>query len=94
MFLNNPSFANIDRPASFWLYTGCPDQIGRNLKITLLHNQKTCRQCKGSFGIVRNTPSVYKSVTLGRITKTKLSKYVGLSQIKWDLKKKCVHKGP
>ena len=35
-------------------YTGCPDQIGRNLKISLLHNQKTNRKCKDSFRIVRN----------------------------------------
>ena len=34
--------------------TGCPDQIRRNFKITLLHNQKTCRKCKDSFGIMRN----------------------------------------
>jgi hypothetical protein len=27
--------------------TGCPDQIGRNFKITLLHNQKTCRIDRG-----------------------------------------------
>ena len=38
------------------------------------------------------TASLYKSVTLGRITKTKLSKCVGLSQIKWDLEKKLCTK--
>ena len=42
-----------------WIYTGCPDQIGRNLKLTLLHNQKTYRQCKVSFGIVRNRTKTY-----------------------------------
>jgi hypothetical protein len=31
-------------------------------------------------------------VTLGRITKMKLGKYVGLSQFKWDLKKKSAYK--
>ena len=41
------------------VYTGCPDQIGRNLKITLLHNQKTCRKCKDSFGIVGNRAIKY-----------------------------------
>ena len=40
-----------------------------------------------------NTPSDYKSVTLGRITKTKLSKYAGLSQFKLDLEKKSLQKG-
>ena len=35
-------------------FTGCPDKIGRNLKLRLLHNQKTFRKCKDSFGIVRN----------------------------------------
>ena len=34
------------------------------------------------------TPSGYKLGTLGRITKTKLSKYVDLRQFKWDLEKK------
>ena len=41
------------------IYTGCPDQIGRNLKITLLPNQKSCRKCKVSFGIVRNRAIKY-----------------------------------
>ena len=36
--------------------------------------------------------SLYKTVTLGRITKTNLSKYVGVSQFKWDLEKKIVYK--
>ena len=35
-------------------FTGFPDQIGGNFKLILLHNQKTCRKCKDSFGIVRN----------------------------------------
>ena len=39
--------------------TGCPDQIGRNFKRTLLHNQKTCRKCKESFGIMRNRAIKY-----------------------------------
>ena len=37
-------------------------------------------------------PSVYKSVTLERITKTKLSKYVSLSKFKLDLVKKVCTK--
>ena len=40
-------------------YTGCPDQIGRNFKITLFHNQKTNRKCKDSFGIVMNMALKY-----------------------------------
>ena len=40
-------------------YTGCPDQIGHNFKIALLNNQKTCRKCKDSFGIVRNSAIKY-----------------------------------
>ena len=38
------------------------------------------------------TASLNNSVTLGRITKTKLSKYAGFSQIKWDLEKKMCTK--
>ena len=40
-------------------YTGCPDQIGRNLKLTLLRNQKTCRKYKDSFRIVGNRAIKY-----------------------------------
>ena len=39
--------------------TGCPDQIGGNFKLILLHNQKTCRKCKASFRIVRNRAIKY-----------------------------------
>ena len=35
------------------MYTGCPDQIVRSVDLILLPNQKTCRKCKDSFGIVR-----------------------------------------
>ena len=41
------------------LNTGCPDQIGRNFKTTLLNNQNTCRKCEDSFGIVRNRAIIY-----------------------------------
>ena len=37
-----------------YLFTGYPDQIGRNFKMVSLHNQKTYRKFKYSFGIVRN----------------------------------------
>ena len=53
-----------------------------------------CNISISPFGSNSLTASLYKLVTLGRITKTKLSKYVGLSQFKWDLEKKCVQKAP
>ena len=31
--------------------TGCPDQIGGNFKMILLHNQKTYRKCAENKGI-------------------------------------------
>ena len=40
-------------------YTGCPDQSGRNFKITVLHNQKACRKYKDSFETVRNRAEKY-----------------------------------
>jgi hypothetical protein len=48
-----------DKNVNYKRYTGCPDQIGGNLKKALLHNQKTCRQRKGSFGIVRKRTIKY-----------------------------------
>ena len=47
--------------------TGCPDQICHNFKMTLLHNQKTCRRCKDSFGFVRNraVKNIFRYYDLG-----------------------------
>ena len=49
----------IEIPSSITICTGCPDQIGRNLKTTLLQNQKTYRKYKDSFGIVKNRAIIY-----------------------------------
>ena len=50
---------------------------------------QTIKSIKIAFVI---TASLNNSVTLGRIMKTKLSKYGGFSQIKWDLEKKMCTK--
>ena len=43
----------------FVLYTGWRDQIVRPVNLILLPNQKTCRKCKDSFGIVSNRATKY-----------------------------------
>ena len=40
-------------------YTGCPDQIVPSVNFFLLPNQKTCRKCKDSFGILSNMATKY-----------------------------------
>ena len=56
-------FLEISKESDFetqiWPYTGCPDQIGGNFKITLLHNQNIHRKCKDSFEIVKNRATKY-----------------------------------
>ena len=39
--------------------TGCPDQIVQSVNLILLPNQKTCRKCEDSFGIVSNRDKIY-----------------------------------
>ena len=62
----------------------------RVVQFTLVHSVKK----ETSEFRVLHTASLYKTVTLGRITKTNLIKYVGFSQFKWDLEKNGVQKGP
>ena len=40
-------------------YTGWRDQIVRSVNLILLPNQKTCRKCKDSFGIVIKRATKY-----------------------------------